>query len=214
MEKEIATRYRLRNYDYSQNGYYFVTICTRNRLNFFGKNSNGKIVLTDLGEIAKRYWTEIPLHDKGVELDMFVVMPNHIHGIVIIRRSHGFSTVPTKRNLPADIINDHNECGFSTASTGTLPKTQFENSCSNGRKTVEDKHGFSTVPTKDSLSIIIRSYKSAVSLWVNRNGKRNSIWQSRYYDHIIRNTESLDKIRAYIINNPLLLDDKENFMLQ
>ncbi|MCI0455119.1 MAG: transposase [Candidatus Dadabacteria bacterium] len=75
---------RLENYDYSQCGYYFVTVCTKNREEWFGKIESGKVILNGFGEVAKNFWVEIPKHFKNVGLDEFIVMPNHIHGIVII----------------------------------------------------------------------------------------------------------------------------------
>jgi len=75
---------RLRNYDYSQTGYYFMTICAKNREEWFGKVKNGEMCLNEYGEVAKNLWSEIPVHFKGVRTDEFSVMPNHVHGILII----------------------------------------------------------------------------------------------------------------------------------
>jgi len=77
---------RLSNYDYSQNGMYFVTICTKDKEYFFGEIKNGGMVLNDVGKMADKYWREIPVHFPFVKLDEFVVMPNHVHGIVEISR--------------------------------------------------------------------------------------------------------------------------------
>ncbi|KKQ13493.1 MAG: hypothetical protein US30_C0013G0028 [Candidatus Moranbacteria bacterium GW2011_GWF2_36_839] len=84
---------RLQNYDYSQNGMYlprrqagFVTICTKDKEYFFGEIKNGTMVLSDVGKMADKYWREIPAHFPFVKLDEFVVMPNHVHGIVEIVR--------------------------------------------------------------------------------------------------------------------------------
>jgi REP element-mobilizing transposase RayT len=75
---------RLKRYDYSHPGAYFITICTHNRECLFGKINNGKMFLNDIGEIAKQCWLEIPHHFPNVSLDEFVIMPNHIHGIIIL----------------------------------------------------------------------------------------------------------------------------------
>src|SRR3989304_7423555 len=79
---------RLKEWDYSTNGYYFVTICTKNQECVFGRIADGKMVLTRIGNIVKRYWLEVPEHFQNVKLDEFVIMPNHIHGIVIIENQH------------------------------------------------------------------------------------------------------------------------------
>lgn len=78
--------YRLKNYNYSSNGYYFITICLKNRTNYFGKIKNEKMILNKLGEIVKKYWMEIPKHFKHVYLDEFIIMPDHMHGILIIKQ--------------------------------------------------------------------------------------------------------------------------------
>lgn len=75
---------RLKNWDYSSPGYYFVTICTRNFQPFFGEIIDGVMRLTPVGEIVHRFWSEIPEHFPNIGLDEFVIMPNHMHGIIII----------------------------------------------------------------------------------------------------------------------------------
>lgn len=75
---------RLKGWDYSSPGYYFITICTKNMECLFGNIINEKIVLSEMGKIAEQYWREIPVHFNDIILDEFVVMPNHIHGIISI----------------------------------------------------------------------------------------------------------------------------------
>jgi len=84
-DKYRAETARLKGWDYSSAGYYFVTICTRDRLCTFGTVIEGVMRLSPIGEIARTLWQEIPDHAQGVDLDEFVVMPNHVHGIVVIR---------------------------------------------------------------------------------------------------------------------------------
>ena len=88
---------RLQNWDYSSNGYYFITICTKERKHNFGEIVDYKMKLSRIGEIAYKYWFEIPNHFSFVELDEFVVMPNHVHGILII--NNVFSHVETRHCL-------------------------------------------------------------------------------------------------------------------
>ncbi len=75
---------RLRDYDYSKSGYYFITICTKNRDEWFGRIGSGTMHLSESGEVARDFWAEIPEHFKEVSTDEFTVMPNHLHGILII----------------------------------------------------------------------------------------------------------------------------------
>jgi len=76
---------RLKDYDYSQDGYYFVTICTKDRAELFGNVEDNEMVLNQYGRTAEGFWKKMPIHFGGVEIDEFRVMPNHLHGIVIIR---------------------------------------------------------------------------------------------------------------------------------
>lgn len=84
--RKLITRkqVRLKDYDYSDNGYYHVTICTQNRKNIFGDIINDGMVLNECGTIAKNSWEDLPNHHKNIQLDVFVIMPNHMHGIIII----------------------------------------------------------------------------------------------------------------------------------
>jgi len=79
---------RLKDWDYSSPGYYFVTICTRKFDPIFGDVTQGRVELSEVGKIAKKFWIEIPSHFPNVGLDEFVIMPNHVHGIVLIKSQH------------------------------------------------------------------------------------------------------------------------------
>ena len=83
-QKHHRRSIRLRGYDYSSSGYYFVTICVQNRLPVLGSVANGQMGLTELGKIVKREWSRIPENYPGTELDEWIIMPNHFHGIVVI----------------------------------------------------------------------------------------------------------------------------------
>ncbi len=86
-------QYRLKGYDYSQGGFYFITICTNNRECFFGKIVNGKMKLSEIGLIADKFWQEIPDRFPVMKIDEYIVMPNHVHGIIIINADQ-------RRNAP------------------------------------------------------------------------------------------------------------------
>ena len=158
---------RLKNWDYGWNAAYFVTICTHGREHYFGDIIDGRMQLSEIGHLANKYWSEIPKHFPFVELDSFVVMPNHVHGIVII-------------NKPND------ERYVETQNFASLPS--------------ESRNKFG--PQSKNLASIIRGFK----IGVTKNARiinADFAWQSRFYDHIIRNDESLERIRDYIINNAL-----------
>jgi putative transposase len=165
---------RLPGYDYSQNGLYFVTICTKDKECFFGEIVDGERVLSEVGKIAQQFWQETPLHFPHVNIDEFSIMPNHVHGIVEILP--GAATC-------RDAIN--------RVSTGGIT----------------GKHNPKKNPR--SLSKIIRWYKGRCSFEINRTNTYFH-WQSRFYDHIIRDDASLDKIREYICTNPAMWQRDRN----
>jgi REP element-mobilizing transposase RayT len=173
---------RLKGYDYCWPGWYYATLCTSDRKRWFGEAVGGEVLHTSLGKIVCEFWGEIPSHNKNVEIDDFVVMPDHVHGIIIIG--------PNESHLRGD---ESHPCGG-----GVQLNTPTE--------------VFSTIsPKKGSLSVIIRTFKAAVTTWAWRNGFPSFRWQSGFYEHIIRNQKDLDRIRAYIRNNPLRWSlDKED----
>ena len=85
MKYKNHKQYRLKGFDYSGEGEYFVTICAKNHIRYFGKIENEKMILSDMGKIVEKIWSEIPNRFKNIVLDSFQVMPEHCHGIVIIK---------------------------------------------------------------------------------------------------------------------------------
>ena len=173
---------RLKNWDYAWNAPYFVTICTKDRECYFGEMVKEEINLSEIGVIADKYWKTIPKHFPFVLLDEYVIMPNHIHGIIIINK-HDHSN---KRNENYD------------TNVETLHATSLHRS-------IPDPDGNEKMakisPKPGSLSTIIRSYKSNVTKHA-RQINSDFAWQSRFFDHVIRDNESFTKIRYYIWDNP------------
>jgi REP element-mobilizing transposase RayT len=173
-ERHHRVSVRLRDYDYSQAGAYFVTICTAYMACLFGNVIGWKVELSILGEMAFEYWAEIPNHFKTIQLDEFIVMPNHIHGMLVITDS----CRGVKFNAPTSKRGNY----YSRIS-----------------------------PMQNTLSVVVRTYKSAVSRWCKQNGYRDFQWQRNYYEHIIRSEKDLTKVREYIVTNPVKWDlDCEN----
>lgn len=184
MEK-YQNKYRIEStraqwWDYGWNGAYFITICTANRKHYFGKIIDGTVHLSQVGVIADILWHEIPNHASFVKLGDFVVMPNHIHGILILDKPG----------------NDSN----NTEQTETMHASSLHAS-SLSKETTKNEQMAKISPKSNSVSTIIRSYKSAVTKHANRLGLENG-WQSRFHDRIIRNEEEYQRISDYIINNP------------
>ena len=113
---------RLKNWDYTQTGCYFVTICTKNRKCYFGEIVDGKMKLSEIGKIAYENWIGIPDHFKNVELDEFVIMPNHLHAIIIIANVPSVETrhgsVETRHGVSLHVNNK-----FSQPISGSLSVT-------------------------------------------------------------------------------------------
>ena len=172
---------RLPGYDYSQAGAYFITACIHNRAMLFGAVIDGDVRLSEMGTIVQQTWDELPTHYHGIDLDAFIVMPNHVHGIIILadqsERRHGipeivrgFKTFSARRVNERARIGVHVGAGFKPA--------------------VDVGAGFKPAPGPPTSTIR---------------------WQRGYYEHVIRNDKALDRIRAYIANNPARwADDPEN----
>jgi putative transposase len=178
-EKYKIKSLRKINYNYSSIGSYFITICTQNKHKYFGNIMNCEMKLNDIGQIASKFWLEIPKHFSNVMLDEFIVMPDHIHGIIIIVKP----VETLHRNVSTRQINQ--------------PRNQFMSKIS---------------PKPNSLSTIIRSYKSACTREINKyHSSIKFSWQSRYYDRIIRNHYEFLNVQKYIYNNPVNWEpDKRN----
>ena len=183
MQNKFQNKYRipstrLQTWDYGTNGAYFITICTQNREHFFGTIQNDNMQLSEIGKLAEQYWMEIPNHFSFIELGNFVVMPNHVHGILIINKID----VPTL-SITKSVETRH--CLVSTTETNTtIGQTRFQNQ------------------GKNTISSIVGSYKSIVTKMA-RQINTNFGWQSRFHDHIIRNSKSFDTIQNYIFENPM-----------
>ena len=176
---------RLKNWDYGWDGAYFITICTNERQNYFGEIIDQKMQVSPAGAIAHALWHEIKNHTKNIELGEFVVMPNHVHGILVLNGNNG--------NNGRDVACRDVACNVPTI---TDPESEPE------IPQFKNKQMASISPKSNTISTIIRSYKSAVTKYCNRL-QLPMAWQPRFYDHIIRDDESFYRISEYIKNNPL-----------
>ena len=168
---------RLKNYDYTRPGAYFLTVCIHDRAcSLFGEIIDGQMHLNEAGEWVKQCWLDIARHFSHIRLDAFVVMPNHMHGIFWIVED-------------AEAVDKDGEA-CRTCATEKFGK-----------------------PVAGSIPTVMRSFKAAVSKYINeeRGATQPPVWQRNYYEHIIRDEESLNRIRQYIHDNPLnWAADKEN----
>ncbi len=151
---------RLKDFDYTQPGAFFITICTHQRENLLGKVVEDQVALSKFGRIVKKEWNQTAKLRTGVVLDEYVIMPNHLHGIIMLTTDPG---------------------GEPGAATEVFGK-----------------------PVPGSLPTIVRSFKGAATKRINRlrNSPGHPFWQRNYFEHVIRNDNSLNRIREYIAMNP------------
>jgi REP element-mobilizing transposase RayT len=168
---------RLKGFDYSEPGAYFVTIVTQDRSCVFGEIVDGRMRPNSAGEVIECWWLELTRKFQTVETDEFVVMPNHCHGIIVIADS----------TVGADLCVGPPDGRTGAHAGAPLPRIM---------------QWFKTMTTNE----YIRGVKS--SGWQRIRGQ---LWQRNYYDHIIRDDDSLTRIRQYIIDNPAQWEsDREN----
>ena len=181
---------RLQGYNYTQAGAYFITICTHNRIPLFGEINGNEMRLNDAGRAVRECWKAIPDHYPHAEIDAFIVMPNHMHGIIVITHT------------PAGTRHDRRPGEEHAPDAYTLVGARHASPLHRARQ-----------PSKGTLGTIVGSYKSAVSKQINylRRTPGAPVWQRNYYEHVIRNEKSLHDVRQYITHNPAKWpDDPDN----
>jgi putative transposase len=168
---------RLQHYDYSQNGAYFITICVQNRECRFGRVENGKMILNGSGQMIEKWWQKLPSKFSNIQLNAFIVMPNHFHGIIVIDNENNMGT----ENVGAHPCVRPDSNGQTHGSAPT-------------RNTVDSMvQWFKTMTTNE----YIRGVKTK-----RFPPFKKRIWQRNYHEHIIRNDTSWQMIDDYIIQNP------------
>lgn len=198
---------RLAGYDYSTPGAYFITICTHQRELLFGNVRNGKMELNEYGLIAHNEWMKTQEMRSNINLDAFVIMPNHVHGIIIIDDINDDGGKPdccggTDGYWETNGRGETDCHGETNGRRGTMHRAPTErNITTNTIQTIEQ---FGK-PTSNTIPTIIRGYKSSVTKQIkilNENPQMR-IWQRNYYEHIICDDIAYYHIREYIRNNPL-----------
>ena len=161
---------RIKGYDYTQQGAYFITICTAERTPALSVVTGSGIRLTDIGRIVEQEWHRTAELRPNVDLGMHIIMPNHIHAIIWL-------------------IDE-----YTNISTQRLPEESFSQ------------------PTTNSLSTIVRSYKSSVTrrFHLIPGYQSQKLWQRNFYEHVIRDEYDLLRVRQYIMQNPAKWDERRD----
>ena len=170
---------RLNGYDYTQNGNYFLTICTRNRECLFGDVRDGKMYLSNYGGLVNECWQEIPIHFPQIVLHEYVIMPNHVHGIIEINN-------PQSTGANMGVCTNAVGVGANVVGVGA-------NNYSPLRTPQSRPCG-----TSRTVGSVVRGFKIGVTKQMGF-----SPCQRNYYEHIIRNDESYQNIVQYMAQNPL-----------
>lgn len=224
---------RLKGYDYSQNGLYFITICCKDRTHLFGKienntptvgaenllPNNNMMVLNDAGKIANDCWLQIPNHFPNVILHEYIIMPNHIHGIIELDNS--LRTDKTIGDNVSDIDDDIGAENVSVIGDDVIRAENvsvFGDDDDIGVENVSDIDDYDDIRAENILPLrgrergtmvgvgsvgsIVKGFKIGVTKWMRQNTNVHEVWQRNYYEHIIRNEQSYQMISDYIINNP------------
>jgi len=181
-QKHHRRSIRLKGYDYTQTGAYFITVCTWQRQCLLGEVVNGEMQLSRYGEAVKFNWDILPKRYDGVQLDAFIIMPNHVHGIIFLPDWGG-------EGAGLDTL-------FPTTVALAVKPAPTESIAS-----VKSSHKPSKIY---GLPEIVRGFKTFSSRRINqlRSQLGIPVWQRGYYEHIIRHEESLTAIREYILKNP------------
>jgi putative transposase len=207
-QKHHRRSIRLQGYDYTQPGAYFVTIVTQGRVPLFGEIVNGEMQLNSTGRLVHTEWQRQAHRFPNLQLDAFVVMPNHIHAILVIaesvRATHPSSprTSSAHEPLPDDVWNTID--GSPLPAGSPLPHPNDTQHTPNAPFSLSHPNG----PPPDSLGAFIGQFKSRIT---KRLRLTVPVWQRNYYEHIIRDDAEWDQIRQYILDNPLRwADDREH----
>ena len=211
---------RLKGYDYSKPGLYFITICCQGREMLFGQIENGKMILNEYGKIVEQEWIKTPKIRNNVKLHEFTVMPNHFHAIVqityrVFNESNNVfivgsycnttlhengNTTPQKNDNTTQQKNDNT----TIYKNGNTPQQEKNNNTNQQNENPLPGQPDNKRSPSNTLGAIVRGFESAVTKQINvlRNMPGESVWQRNFHDHIIRNKTEYYKIKNYIINNP------------
>ena len=188
---------RLKGYDYSQEGLYFVTICIQDRICLLGEVKNGEMILNEYGKMVEYTWHDLPNHNPNIQLGAYCTMPNHIHGIIEIisvgADSKSAQIYPESPNGERADLESRN-INRADSDSANIKRAGLE-------------------PAPTNLSEIIRQFKTFSARRINKIRETPGIpvWQRNYYEHIIRHQQAYENITNYIETNPTRWDNDKFF---
>jgi putative transposase len=194
---------RLKGYDYRLPGAYFITLVSWQRECSFSEVVDGRIQLNAIGKIIQKEWRQLERHFSQIQLDAFVVMPNHVHGIIVIDTvGEGYPSFVRATHPSADEIRDTNDILVDQM------KDNLDGSPRQGAR-LQTRHP--NGPQTNSLGAMIGQFKSLATkrIWALAEINRHPIWQRNYYEHIMRDNLEYRRIIQYIETNPLQWHDDQ-----
>ena len=212
-EKHHRRSIRLKGYDYTRECAYYFTICCHQRRCLLGEIEDGVMQLNLVGATVKAVWDSLPRHFPLIELDAFVVMPNHVHGIILITDSAG-NCNPNRNSNPNPNLNCRGEA-FVPGCNNTSPESSSTNAspfpgCNNTSANPTAQPILPRGTQSGSIGAILQNFKSVATRRVNRITRNSgTLWQRNYHEEIIRNEKAYENIRRYIMENPLSWDEDE-----
>ena len=194
---------RLKGYDYSQAGLYFITICCQDMIWRFGKIENNEMILNECGQIAFDEWMKLTERFPNFELDAFQIMPNHIHAIIALNPPSSAMGA----SVGAALAAVQNDDAISQNDNIIIGANDMRAVANDIRAEANDMRAGASPARTDAISDIIGAYKSLVAngclkISKSKNKIMGKFWQRNYYQHIIRNERAYQHISEYIINNP------------
>ena len=197
MSELFLGKYRIKSirksgHDYTSPGAYFITINTGARIQWFGSIKNKIMKLSPIGEVVREEWLKSEIVRENIQLDEWIIMPDHIHGIIVIETAR---RVISNKTQPQPIV-------LETACQA-VSKTQHQ-PIKTAQRTVSIKinQPRKSILEPNSIGSIIGQFKSICTKRIREKGYKHFHWQDRYYDHIVRDETDLHRIRAYIKQNP------------
>ncbi len=189
---------RLKEFDYSKEGYYFLTICTQNREHVFGEIRNGEMVLNDAGRMVEKWYYELENKFSDIKCHDHIIMPNHIHFVI--------------QNVGANL------CVRPSLDPDVRPCMEEGENNPRGEHNIRDEHNPRGEHIGSPLRKIIQWFKTMITNEYMRNVKNcgwspfaGKLFQSNYYEHVIRDDRDLFNIRQYIRNNSQNWEEDENY---
>jgi putative transposase len=177
-------------WDYTSDGAYFITVCTHNHQHFFGTCNDGKMKMNSIGALVQGFWFEIPKHASHVYLGEFIVMPNHIHGMLILDKSKAADNNSDNTSLTAPPMPIE-----SSIVAQTIPPMPTSD-----KTPAEARH---RNQGKNSVSSIVGGFKSVCTKNIHLDFPQQKFeWQELFWENIVKSQQSFDKITNYIVNNP------------